>query len=459
MIYVSGMASPDINSVLRLYQQTATQGVWEYLQQQAGVRLKEGIYTPPVVFWLMMLQRLQKNGSQASVVQQLVQGAAAPLLTGCKRVREGNISLDNSGYCKARKKTPKLLIKQVSEEIQERLRAQLSEPWPGLEQPVFLLDGSSLELEHCRELVRTYPPGTNGPSQGHWPVLRIVVMHDARSGLAQPPCWGPMFGQKAVSEQALAEQAIEQLPAGAVVMGDRNFGIFSMAYAAQQREHPVVLRLTQERAYKLAGRPISEAGDQEVVWRPSRWDKPKKTPWPAEAMIRGRLIAARVGRGRSKQWLYLFTTLALSAEAMVQLYGQRWPIETDLRSLKRTVRLQHIAAKDVDTMEKELLTAVSAYNLVRAVMCLAAKRAEVDPRQLSFSFVLSLLDCCWPRLMAARNRAEHDREFERMLDLAARYTLPKRKKRRSYAREVWGHGGHFPQRKAPPLKHGPSKIQ
>jgi hypothetical protein len=323
----------------------------------------------------------------------------------------------------------------------------------------FCWDGSSLELEHCRELVRTYPPGTNGQNQGHWPVLRIVVLHDACSGLAQPPCWGPMFGEKAVSEQALAEQAIEQLPAEAVVMGDRNFGIFSMAYAAQHREHPVVLRLTQERAYKLAGKPISRAGEQEVVWRPSRWDKPKKTPWPAEAMIRGRLIAARVGRGKSKQWLYLFTTLGLPAEEIVQLYGQRWPIETDLRSLKHTVRLQHIAAKDVDTMEKELLTAVSAYNLVRAVMCLAAKRAEVDPRQLSFSFVLSLLDCSWPRLMAAPNRAEHDREFERVLDLAARYTLPKRKKRRSYPREVWGHGSQFPRRKAPPLKNVPSKIQ
>ena len=166
-----------------------------------------------------------------------------------------------------------------------------------------------------------------------------------------------------------------------------------------------------------------------------------------------------MGRGKSTQWLYLFTTLALPAEGVVQLYGQRWPIENDPRSLKHTVRLQHIAAKDVDTMEKELLTAVSAYNLVRAVMCLAAKRAEVDPRQLSFSFVLNLLDCSWPRLMAARNQAEHDREFERVLDLAARHTLPKRKKRRSYAREVWGHGGHFPQRKARPLKYGRSKIQ
>jgi putative transposase len=346
---------------------------------------------------------------------------------------------------------PKLWARQVSESILERLRAELSEAWPGLERPIFLLDGSTLELEHCRELLRAYPAGTNGHSQGHWPVLQIVVLHEAGSGLAQAPCWGPMYGPRAVSEQALAEAAMEQLPSGAVVMADCNFGIFSTAYSAQQQEHPVVLRLTQVRARKLAGQATAQAGEQAVEWKPSRQDKPKQTPWPADASLTGRLIAARVGRGKSKQWLYLFTTLTLPWQEIVELYRHRWTIETDLRSLKRTVRLQHIAARSEEMMEKELLIAVSAYNLVRAVICLAARRAKLHPRQLSFSFVLTLVDCSWPRLTGARTKAEHDREFERVLDLAVGYLLPKRRKHRSYPRAVWGHGGRFPRRIAPPV--------
>jgi Transposase DDE domain len=133
----------------------------------------------------------------------------------------------------------------------------------------------------------------------------------------------------------------------------------------------------------------------------------------------------------------------------VELYGQRWPIETDLRSLKRTVQLHHITAQTADMLEKELLIAMSAYNLVRAVMCLAAKRAQLEPRQLSFSSVVSLVDCSWHRLVSAPTRAEHDREFERVLDMAACYKLSKRKKPRSYPREVWSHGIQFPRRKAP----------
>ena len=94
---------------------------------------------------------------------------------------------------------------------------------------------------------------------------------------------------------------------------------------------------------------------------------------------------ARIGRGKSKEWLYLFTTLDLPADEIVQLYARRWNIETDLRSLKRTVRLHHINAKSDDMLEKELLIAMAAYNFVRAVMCMAARPSRIDPRQLSFA--------------------------------------------------------------------------
>ncbi len=46
-------------------------------------------------------------------------------------------------------------------------------------------------------------------------------------------------------------------------------------------------------------------------------------------------------------------------------------------------------------MMKELLAAVSAYNLVRAVMCMAARRSRLDPRRLSFTQVLNVVDYAW----------------------------------------------------------------
>jgi hypothetical protein len=228
------MTSPDSNSILDLYQRTVSVGVLQYLQQQAGMKMRRGVYGARVVLWLMILQRLQVGGTLASAVQLLIQGAAAPLLQNCKRVRRRRISARTGGYCQARQKLPKLLCRQVTQEILEQLRKVLRPEDEGAAS-VFLLDGSSLELEPCRELLRGYPPAQNQHGGSHWPVLRMVVLHDVETGLAEAPCWGPMYGAHAVSEQDLAEKAMAALPANAVILGDRNFGILWVAYAAQQQ--------------------------------------------------------------------------------------------------------------------------------------------------------------------------------------------------------------------------------
>jgi len=193
---------------------------------------------------MMILQRLHGKGTLTTAVQLLQQGAARDVLEPCKRVREGRLGCSPGGYCQGRQRASTLVVQLVSDEIVQRLRNELSQPWPGLPGPVFVVDGSSVQLAHAKELVKKYPPAHNQRGTAHYPMLRILVLHDLASGLAERPCWGPMFGDQAVSEQELCERAIERLPSGAVVMGDRNFGIFSVGYAAQQSHHPVLLRFT-----------------------------------------------------------------------------------------------------------------------------------------------------------------------------------------------------------------------
>jgi len=198
----------------------------QYLEADGGRKSKRGIYSAPVVLWLMMLQRLQGRGTLASGVQLLLQGAAKPLLARCRRVRRRRISCRTGGYCQARQKLPIGWMRQVSQEIIERLREVLQ---PAGEVPVLVVDGSTVELEHSRSLAQDYPPSKNQHGRGHWPVVRVVVMHEVHTGMAQQPCWGPANGPKAVSEQALAETAIASVPLSSVVVGDRNFGVFSIA--------------------------------------------------------------------------------------------------------------------------------------------------------------------------------------------------------------------------------------
>jgi len=310
----------------------------EYWQKQALMKIRHSIYTAQVVMWLMILQRLQPRATLATGVEALLTGAADGLLSGCERAEQKRISRHTGGFSHARQRLPKRFCWQVMAELVLRLREMLN---PEGGRPSYRMDGSSLELEATPSLRKAYPPGENQQGRAHWPVLRIIVFHELETGLAEEPHWGPMYGTKAVSEQDLAEKAMDALAPDSILVGDRNFGIFSIVWAAHQRGLQVVVRLTAERAHKLAGGPIAEEGERPVRWTPSRFDGRRQGGMPEGAFVQGRLIAVRIGRGKSKEWLYLFTPVELPREQVLALYGKRWNIETDLRSLKRTVQLHH----------------------------------------------------------------------------------------------------------------------
>jgi hypothetical protein len=445
------MASPASSlALLGLFERLIPVSFLQDLIPETGAGSGQGIYSFAVVIWLMIVQRLDAKGTLSSALQQLLQNRPGTLLPDCKRVREGNISPHPGAYCQARQHLPTLVAKQVSDHILAQLLTELPACPVGCQYPVFLLDGSCLELAHTKELASAYPPAENQYGSAHWPMLRIAVMHNLANGLALRPSWGPMSGPHAVSEQALAEELMDRLPQGAVLVGDRNFGVFSIAHAASAKSLPVVLRLTQKRFQKIARGTAVGSQDQPVTWLASREDRRAHPHLPPHAAVAGRLLVAQMQSGSVTELLYLFTTLTLPAQQILELYRCRWNIETDLRSLKTTIRLQHIRAKTTGMVEKELLLAFTAYNMVRAVMGWAATEVGISPRALSFSHVQDVVQAALPVLAAAHSPEQYAFRFQRMLNHAARCKLPKRSQRRAFPRLVWRHNQVFPERKASP---------
>jgi hypothetical protein len=195
-------------------------------------------------------------------------------------------------------------------------------------------------------------------------MLRLVALHDVPTGIALRPQWGPMYGPETVSEQQLAERALVQAPAESVIIGGGNFGIFSFAYAVVQSQRKVLFRLTKQRAKALGADMLYPNGEARMCWRPTRKDRRKNSHFPEDAQVQGRLLVVTQKGFRSS--LYLFTKED-ECEKVVALYAQRWNMELDLRTLKRTLRLHHLRGKSKAAVEKELLIAVVAYGLVRSV--------------------------------------------------------------------------------------------
>ena len=91
-----------------------------------------------------------------------------------------------------------------------------------------------------------------------------------------------MCGPQAVSEATLCRRILERLGPPAVILADRNFGIFSVAYAATQSGHDVVFRLKDDRWERMvaaavpasgawSGGPAAGTGKPTPICRPTPW--------------------------------------------------------------------------------------------------------------------------------------------------------------------------------------------
>ena len=74
------------------------------------------------------------------------------------------------------------------------------------------------------------------------------------------------------------------------------------------------------------------------------------------------MIACR-NRPAQGEMLFFFTTLKVKPKRILALYKLRWNIETDLRSLKRTVDLHQVTSKSQAMVEKESYLSASSAGL------------------------------------------------------------------------------------------------
>lgn len=446
--------APYKADVLALFQQLLPVEFFLAALSQAKVRENNRVYNSAVVVWLMICQRLQAQGTLESAVLELLGGLPSSFWPQpCKRLEQAaeeggpRLSKQTGAYNKARQELSLPVVELCCDHAFQQLIAQ-AELAPE-RRPAFFFDGTTVRMPHCEELVEAFPPTTNQHGVAHSPLLRLLVAHDLYTGLALRPEWGPVNGSQAVSEQGLLELLIDRLPSQAAVVGDANFGVFSVAYAAEQRGHPVVLRLTKVRAQHLAGGPLQDGTDRRIQWKPTREDRRGHPQLPIDAGVSGRLIVRQVqpSNGAEPFLLALFTTLEDPPEQLVQLYGKRWNIEVDLRHLKGTLRLEELTCTSTEMVAKEIDVAMLAYNLVRAVIYLTALQAGLEPRVISFTQVRNVLQVFLPRIAAAADQRTARQLYDDMLYYLSQCKLPQRK-RSSYPRAVWPKPKTYPSRHA-----------
>jgi hypothetical protein len=158
------------------------------------------------------------------------------------------------------------------------------------------------------------------------------------------------------------------------------------------------------------------------------WVRPQRPAWMDEATyarmpehltlreteVAGRILVSTFTAAR--------TVTALDLDA---LYGQRWQVEVDLRSIKAVMGMAILRAKTPAMIDKELAVYLLAYNLLRGLMARAAPAAQVMARALSFKGTLQLLLAFQQHLRWAGKRS-CDRMVSYLLGAIRQMILPAR---------------------------------
>ncbi|MCG8652242.1 MAG: transposase, partial [Pirellulales bacterium] len=93
--------------------------------------------------------------------------------------------------------------------------------------------------------------------------------------------------------------------------------------------------------------------------------------------------------GRRTKSITIITTLLdhkkYSYQDIADLYGFRWNVELDIRSIKESLNLGHGRCKSPEMVRREFWTTMLAYNLIRTTAAGAALVHGKQPRQISFT--------------------------------------------------------------------------
>jgi hypothetical protein len=278
-------------------------------------------------------------------------------------------------------------------------------------------------------------PQPKGQKRGcGFPVARLVALFDWATGALVDLA----VDKLKVHEVHLARRLWDQLSPGEVLMGDRAFSSYGDLARLLARGVDSVCRLHQRR--KADYRQGQRLGryDRLICWpRPVKHLRPRGMTvkeWsglPQTLEVRILRIHVQTPGFRSRT-LDIVTTLLdprfYSAKDIAQLYRDRWMAELNLRSLKTHLGMAVLRSKSTDVVQKEIVMHMLAYNLIRLLMCEAARRHGRSLHRLSFSGTMHRISAVMPLLAAAPEQSEE--LITSLLQWIASDQLPDRPDRR-----------------------------
>jgi Insertion element 4 transposase N-terminal/Transposase DDE domain len=239
---------------------------------------------------------------------------------------------------------------------------------------------------------------------GHYPQVRLVALIACGTrGLL-----GAVLGPLGKGERTLARDLVARLGAGMLLLADRGFYGFGLWTAAAATGADLLWRVKANMVLPVLaplpdGSWLAHVNDPAAVRRRTVRNGQRRRRGSTRGPDTGPLpgITVRViefwltvstddGQARTERYRLITTLLdhrRYPAAELAAGYAQRWAIETGFREFKTYLRGpgRILRGRTPALVRQELWAYLAVYQAIRAVICLAAATAGLDPDRISFT--------------------------------------------------------------------------
>lgn len=413
----------------------------EWLEESiAGCEYRDRVFTPEMTIHAFLSQVISED--------QSCQQTVAQVLAHLAQTKSGQaLSASTSAYCQARGRLPEWVLSALAKKVGREVHEQVPDECKWRGRSIKLTDGTNTSMPDTAANQEVYPQSITQKEGAGFPLTRMVGVISLAGGALLDLAIAPWSG-KGTGEHALLRQLMSAFEAGDIVLGDAYYASFFLVALLIERGVDVVFAAGSSRKRDFdAGRRLGQ-GDHIVDWK-----KPARPKWmDKETYARfAKTIEVRETRvvleepGFKTKTLVLVSTLkdekAVNPRDLAELYGYRWFIEVDFRSIKTIMQMDVLRCKTPEMVRKEIWAHLLAYNLVRKAMLEAAIVHQRRPRDMSFKLTLQMMGAF---LQAGVLSPENTQAYQRFQKAIISKTIG-RQKRPSEPRMIKRRAKAFPR--------------
>jgi hypothetical protein len=383
---------------------------------------RQRVFSKANTFWAYFSQVIDSDGGCKEVVRKL---QAYVSLNALKLPASST-----SAYCQARKK---LKLRELMTILNHTADHIDSMPERGFlhGRRVVVVDGTGVSMPDTPTNQEVWPQQSQQKEGCGFPTARICACFSLATG----GLLSFKMGNKKSAELPLFRQQWDTFRKGDIFLGDKGFCSYYDLANLKKRNVDSVITLARRHPVKASeAKRVFDNNDLLVSWPKPVWSKRSaysKEEWdalPARLNVRQIHVTVSVPGFRTQSF-YIITTLVdagkYTADALADLYLQRWNVELFFRDIKTTMGMDVLRCKTPEMVEKEVVMHFIAYNCIRMLMYEAAEEKGMDPNRLSFKGTIQALRQWEPHLNYARiSKRKRAQVISRLYDAIAENEVP-----------------------------------